>query len=722
MRDLPSGIPALESSKENSDMTPHASAPAQHRWVNDGSLGPGRLRYGADYNPEQWPREVWREDMRLMRQAGVNIVSLGIFSWALLEPRPGEWDFAWLDEVIGLLHENGIDIDLATATASPPPWLTRLHPEVLPVTDDGSVLHPGGRQHWRPTSPVFRSYALRLVRQIAERYADHPAVVAWHISNELGCHNVYDYSDDAARAFRAWLRDRYASLDDLNEAWGTAFWSQHLTDWEDIVPPRIAPTHVNPGRQLDFERFSSDALRDYLRAENAVLAEVAPTIPRTTNFMVTEVFPSIDYATWTADVDFVSNDHYLRPGPGGPEELSFSANLTGGLAQGRPWFLMEHATSAVNWRDVNTAKREGDLAHDALTHVGHGADAVCFFQWRQSRAGGERYHSAMVPHAGEDSRVYRDVAALGRTLAELAPVTGSTRVPARVAILFDWESWWVAERDSHPSNRLRYRDEALAWYTALLDLGVRVDVLPVGSSFDAYEVVLAPMLHVVSDTLRARLEAFVAAGGELVVTYFSGIVDEHDRVWLGGYPGALRDLLGVRVEEFAPLLPGHRTALSNGATASVWTERVRLQDDTTRVLASYADGDLAGSPAITRRSWGAGTATYVASDLDAAGLRMLLTDLSLELPALCGDARSADGALEIAVRADDASEYTFLINRTDLEVTSPLEGGIPLNPCSADASTVAIPPRGVVVTRTDVLGEIVERDPRRTDAESPLDR
>ena len=683
-------------------MSTHAHVADRYRWVKDGALGAGRMRYGADYNPEQWPREVWRDDMRLMQQAGVNIVSLGIFSWALLEPRPGEWDFGWLDEVMDLLHESGIDVDLATATASPPPWLTRLHPEVLPVTDDGTVLHPGGRQHWRPTSPVFRFYALRLVRKMAERYADHPALVAWHISNELGCHNVFDHSEDAARAFRTWLRDRYATLDDLNDAWGTAFWSQHYGEWEEISPPRVAPTHVNPGRQLDFERFSSDALRDYLRAENAVLADVTPSVPRTTNFMVTEVFPSIDYATWLDDVDFVSNDHYLRAGDGGREELSFSANLTGNLALGRPWFLMEHATSAVNWRDVNTAKREGELSRDALTHVGHGADAVCFFQWRQSRAGGERYHSAMVPHAGEDSRVFRDVADLGRTLADLAPVTGSRRLPARVAILFDWESWWVAERDSHPSNRLRYRAEALDWYTALLDLGVRADVIPLGSSFDDYEVVIAPMLHVVSGAVRSRLKAYLALGRELIVTYFSGTVDEHDRVWLGGYPGALRDLLGILVEEFVPLLPDRPTALSNGATAAKWTERVRLTDDSVAVLASYEDGDLEGAPAITRRAVNGGGATYIASDLGTAGLRMLLLSLGADIPALRGDARAADGALEVMVRADEVSEYTFLINRTDADVTSPLQGGIPLTGAPTGQASVVIPPRGVVVTQSDV--------------------
>jgi len=317
----------------------------------------------------------------------------------------------------------------------------------------------------------------------------------------------------------------------------------------------------------------------------------------------------------------------------------------------------------------------------------------------------------MVPHAGEDSRVFRDVAELGRTLGELAAVTGSRRRPARVAILFDWESWWVAERDSHPSNRLRYRGEALDWYTALLDLGVRADVIPVGAPFDDYEVVIAPMLHVVTDEVRDRLEAFVAAGRELIVTYFSGTVDEHDRVWLGGYPGALRDLLGVLVEEFVPLLPDERTALSNGTSAAAWTERVRLTDEAVTVLASYEDGDLAGAPAITRRPLQGGGATYVASDLGADGLRTLLVDLSAGIPALQGDARAADGALELLVRADDTAEYTFLINRTDAEVATPLQGGIPLTDAAHDGSILTIPPRGVVVTRSEARASHEQNGP-----------
>ncbi|SBS72117.1 beta-galactosidase [uncultured Microbacterium sp.] len=669
------------------------------RWVKDGALGAGRMRYGADYNPEQWPREVWRDDMRLMREAGVNVVSLAIFSWAHLEPRPGEWDFAWLDEIMDLLHEHGIDVDLATATASPPPWLTRLHPEVLPQTVDGTILSPGARQHWRPTSPIFRDYALRLTRVIAERYAQHPALVAWHISNELGCHNLYDFSDDAARAFRIWLQERYATLDALNDAWGTAFWSQRYSEWDEILPPRVAPTQRNPGQQLDFERFSSDAVRDHLRAEAAVLAEISPNVPRTTNFMVAGNVREIDYASWVGDVDFVSNDHYLVPGPAGRDDLSFWANLTGNLAAGRPWFLMEHATSAVNWRSANTPKRPGELIRDALTHVGHGADAVCYFQWRQSRAGGERYHSGMVPHAGPDSRVFRDVVQLGAELDALAPVTGSHREQARVAVLFDYESWWVSGRDSHPSDRIAYDVEVQGWYRALLDLGVRADVLPVGASFDDYEVVVAPMLHIVTDELRARLEDVVRDGRHVVTTYFSGIVDEHDRVWLGGYPGALRDLLGVTVEEFVPLLPGERIALASGATASTWTERITRVDHDVEVLDAYADGDLSGAPAVTRRRVGTGTATYVSADIGRDGAREVLRGLADDVAALRGDVRAARGDLEVIVRIGADARFVFLANRTDEPITV-ARGGEILSGGEPIGDIAEIPPRGVIVLQT----------------------
>ena len=633
------------------------------RWIASPEGG-SRLLFGADYNPDQWGREVWLEDVRLMRKARVNIVSVAIFSWSQLQPAADEWSFEWLDDVLDLLHSNGISVDLATATASPPPWLTARHPEILPVTERGEVLAPGGRQHWRPTSPIFREYALELVARLAQRYSSHPAVVAWHVNNEIGCHNAWDHSTDATAAFREWLGERYGDIQTLNHAWGTAFWSQRYARFDEILTPRLAAAHPNPSQQLDFKRFSSDALRGHLRAERAVLRQWSPDIPVTTNFMVMDDIKAMNYADWAGDVDFVSNDHYVTAEPTARDELSFSANLTSGLAAGAPWFLMEHSTGAVNWQPVNRAKAEGALAADALTHVAHGADAVCYFQWRQSRAGAEKFHSAMLPHAGEDTEIFRDVTRLGDTLAALDGIAGSRRKPAAVAILFDWESWWASEQDSHHTTRFGYRNEVLAWHRAVLDAGHRVDLLPAASPFMDYRMIITPALHVLPEALAQRLIEFAEDGGQLLVTFNSGIVDEHDHVWLGGYPGLLRDLLGIRVQEIRPLLEDQRALLDDGAHATVWTERVDLADPSVDVLSRYAQGDLAGHPAVTRRATSAGAASYVSADLDARGRARLIERLTgdagieSELP---GELR---GDIELTVRTDGVNQTAFLINRS----------------------------------------------------------
>lgn len=681
------------------------AAARPHRWLrwpeSTAPRGSGpRLAYGADYNPEQWPREVWDEDVRLMREAGVNIVSLGIFSWARLQPGPDEWDFAWLDEAMDLLHANGIAVDLATATASPPPWLTTLHPEILPVTATGETVWPGARQHWRPTSPVFRSYALRLADAMARRYADHPALAAWHVSNELGCHNIYDYSDDAAAAFRTWLRDRYGTVEQLNAAWGTAFWSQHYTAFDQVLPPRLAASHPNPTQQLDFKRFSSDVLKGCLRAEREVLEAAAPGIPVTSNFMVMGESRGMNYADWAGEVDFVSNDHYMRPGAQALDELSFSANLTGNIAGGRPWFLMEHSTSAVNWQPVNRAKAPGETARDSLLHVAHGADAVCFFQWRQSAAGAEKYHSAMVPHAGPDSAVFRSVAELGARLERLAPLTGSHRKRAPVAIVFDWESWWACEQDSHPSSLLRYRQEALDWYSALLSRGVRADVVPLGTPLEDYRMAIAPVLHMVTEERAKELVRYAEGGGHLVATYFSGVVDENDHAWLGGYPGPLRELMGIRIEEFAPLQADEQVRLDDGGVGTLWSDDITVTDPRVEVLASYAEGPRAGQAAITRRQAGMGSAAYVSTRLGAQGLSGVLSRLlasagvSGELPP------GLRGRVELAVRVGDGAEYWFVVNRTAESVDIAGLGGELLDPAdAAGGGTRVLPPRGVAVLR-----------------------
>lgn len=351
----------------------------EHRWPRPLEGRRARIWYGGDYNPDQWPEEVWDEDVRLMVKAGVNLVSVGIFSWAKIEPREDVYDFGWLDRIIDNLGKAGIAVDLASATASPPMWLTQAHPEVLWKDYRGDVCQPGARQHWRPTSPVFCEYALKLCRAMAEHYKDNPYVVAWHVGNEYGCHNRFDYSEDAERAFQDWCEERYGTIEAVNDAWGTAFWAQHLNDFSEIVPPRFIGdgNFMNPGKLLDFKRFSSDALKSFYVAERDALAEITPEKPLTTNFMVSAGGSVLDYDDWGGEVDFVSNDHYFIPGEAHLDELAFSASLVDGISRKDPWFLMEHSTSAVNWRPINYRKEPGQLVRDSLAHVAMGADAVC---------------------------------------------------------------------------------------------------------------------------------------------------------------------------------------------------------------------------------------------------------------------------------------------------------------------------------------------------------
>ncbi|MET8250937.1 beta-galactosidase [Micromonospora sp. NPDC005197] len=663
------------------------------RWQGNG------IYFGGDYNPEQWPEQTWSEDVELMRRAGVNLVSVGIFSWALLEPAPGRFEFGWLDRVLDLLHDGGIQVDLATATASPPPWLARAHPETLPRRADGAILWPGGRQAYCPSSPVFRERSLELVRAVAGRYAEHPAVVMWHVSNELGCHNVHCYCDVSAEAFRGWLRDRYGDLDRLNDAWGTAFWSQRYGDWAEINPPRTAPTFANPTQQLDFLRFSSDEQRAQLRAEREVLTTLVRQ-PVTTNFMIGMGVKHMDYHSWAPDVDLVSNDHYLTAAnPQAHLGLAFAADHTRGVAGGDPWLLMEHSTSAVNWQPRNVAKLPGQLRRNSLAHVARGADGVLFFQWRASRAGAEKFHSALVPHAGPDTKVFREVCQLGADLKALAEIRGS-RVDADVAILFDWEAWWAVELDSHPSADVTYADRINALYGALWRAGVTADIVHPSADLSGYRLVLVPTLYLVRDADADALRRFVEAGGTAAVTYFSGIVDPNDHIRLGGYPGAFRDLLGVRTEEFFPLREGERVRLDDGSTADVWTEWLHADD--AEVLASYTDGPLPGVPALTRRPVGAGAAWYVGTRLDEPATDRLVARLLDE--AGVRPAAQAPTGVEVVRRRDGERTWLFAINHTETEVRVAARGTELLTGTRC-AGELTVPAGEVAVVREDRADE-----------------
>jgi beta-galactosidase len=630
-----------------------------------------RLAFGGDYNPEQWPASVHQEDLRLMREAGVDLVTLGVFSWAHLEPEEGRFEFGWLDEAVDGLHRAGVRVDLATATASPPPWMAHRYPDSLPVTAAGSRLWPGGRQGFCPSSPTYRERALRLCRALAERYGGHPAVVLWHVGNELGGHNAHCYCDVSAAAFRVWVERRYGDVQRLNEVWGTAFWSQRYGSFDEVLPPRLAPTFPNPTQQLDFRRFSSDELLTNYRNEREVLREVCPEVPVTTNFMVMAHVRDMDYWAWAREVDVVANDHYVNAADfEGWRELAFSADLTRGLAQGSPWLLMEHSTSAVNWQPRNVAKQPGELARTTLSHVARGADAALFFQWRASRAGAEKFHSGLVPHAGTDTRVWREVVGLSRALDRIGEVTGS-RARNQVAFLFDWHAWWACELDSHPSVDVTYLDRAHALHGALLDRGVGVDFVHPEGNLTGYDLLVVPTLYSVTDAAARNVADAVEAGASALVTYFSGIVDENDHVRLGGYPGAFREILGVRVEEFTPLRDGERVRLSDGSTADVWTEHLHL--DGAEAVTTYLDGPVSGVPAVTRNSYGRGAAWYAAcrgdTDATAALMRRLLEEAGVRPVA------GTRAGVEVVRRvADEGRSWVFVINHTDEPAVLQLTG------------------------------------------------
>lgn len=658
-----------------------------------------RIHYGADYNPEHWSEDVWDEDVKLMAEAGVTLVSVGIFSWAQVEPRPGEFDFGWFDQVMDKLAAGGVSACLSTMTASPPPWLSHHHPEILPVRADGTRLSPGARQQFCPSSPVFREHAARLVEQVATRYAGHPALAMWHVGNEYGCHIRACYCDESAADFRRWLKDRYGDLDALNRAWTTTFWSQRYDDWAEILPPRVAPTFPNPAQQLDFHRFSSDASLGSFLTEREVLRRITPDIPLTTNF-VGLVQKALDWNRWVPHEDVVSLDSYPDPyDPRAHVEAALAYDLVRSLKDGQPWMLLEQAPSAVNWRNRNSPKPPGAMRLGSWQAVAQGADAILFFQWRQSRGGAEKFHSAMVPHGGSETRGYRDTRSLGQELAALPRLAG-TRVRADVALLHDWESWWGLELDSHPSGDLQQLDAHLAHYAPLFDAGITCDVVHPARDLSSYKLVVVPNLYLMDETVAANLRAYVEAGGHLLVSFFSGIVDACDRAYLGGYPAPLRDLLGLRIDEFWPLPEDGETGLrfadGGRAAGTVWSEWIELEG--AEAVAEFEGGELDGRAAITRHPFGEGVAWYLGSRPDAAGMRALMDRVAEDAgarPVLPG---LPDGVQAI-VRHGDGESFLFLLNHGtgDASVPLPATGPDLLTAPSTPVDHVTLGPRGVAV-------------------------
>jgi beta-galactosidase len=653
--------------------------------------------YGGDYNPDQWPEDIWLEDVRLMREAGVNLVSLGIFSWSKLEPRQDEYNFDWLDRLMDLLHEHGVSVNLATPTASPPAWLVHNNPEILPVTDDGTTLWHGSRRHYCPHSSAYHERATNIATKLAERYANHPALVMWHVDNEYGCHVGECFCDNSVAAFRIWLKERYGTLDKLNFAWGTAFWSQIYGDWEEVHPPRRSPAHANPTQKLDWARFSSDSWLACFDEQKTILKRITPNLPVTTNFM--GFHKGVDYFKFAAHEDVVSQDSYPDTHQSDwMVQAGMVCDLIRSVGARRPWILMEQATSQVNWRQRNAAKHPGVMRLGSYQAVARGADGIMFFQWRQSKAGAEKHHSGMVPHAGIDSRVWREVKALGNELKKLDSLLTS-QVKADVAILMDWNNWWALELDSKPSGDLKMTAQLYKYYKPLFERNITLDFAHPESDLSPYKLVIVPNLYLVNDASAQNINQYVQNGGTLLMSFFSGIVDENEHICLGGYPAPFRDMLGLLIEEYVPYSETQsntfRTTDGKKFSCSLWSEVIHLR--TAQALATFEKDYYAGYPAITSNQFGKGTAFYISTTPEQGGIDWLIDEIC-KTANLNPIASNIPVGIEVLQRVNKNEAWLFLLNHSTQKVTVPLaHRGLDLLTGAMVKDSVQLEPAGVAI-------------------------
>jgi len=587
------------------------------------------MLHGADYNAEQWPSDVWTEDMRLMKLAHCNAATIGVFSWVKLEPEEGKFTFEWMDRIMDLLHKNGAYAVLATPSGSKPAWMSAKYPEVCSVKRDRQRLLHGFRHNHCITSPVYREKTRIINRKLAERYKGHPALLVWHISNEYSGATDWGGSechcDLCQEAFRNWLKARYKTLDELNAKWWSTFWSHTFTDWSQIVSPSPRGEISIHGLNIDWKRFVTYQTIDFYKNEIAPIRELTPEVPITTNFMGT--YSGLDYSEFAKHLDVISWDSYPQwHSPDGNPKVAantaFVHDLNRALKGGQPFMLMESTPSATNWMPVCKLKRPGMHALASIQAVAHGSDTVQYFQWRKSRGGMEKFHGAVVDHDSRaTTRVFQDVAGLGQVLEGLDAITGTSVAP-EVAVIYDWENCWAVEDARGARNdRKDYVATCEAQYRPFWKMGVPVDVIASTFDFSPYKLLIAPMLYMLRPGVAERIEAFVRNGGTFVATYWTGIADESDLCNLGGFPGPLRKVLGILSEEIDALYDADKNAVNVAAGSELGfagSYAVRelcdlIHAESAKVLATYDSDFYAGRPALTVNESGKGRAYYIAS-------------------------------------------------------------------------------------------------------------
>lgn len=638
-----------------------------------------KILYGGDYNPEQWPEKIWKEDMRLLHEAHIDVVTLNVFSWSALQPSESEYQFEKLDRIMDMVRDNGLKVVLATSTGAHPAWMAKKYPDTMKVDAQGRRRHFGGRQNMCPNSSIFRQYAEQLAAKLAERYQGYENIVAWHISNEYG---GYCYCENCTRKFQGWLKDRYQTVDALNLAWNMSFWGHTLYDWEEVVLPDFLSEEFHFGAQdgpikstfqgisIDYRRFMSDSHLECFDLERDAVKVYTPDIPVTTNLMGD--FDQFDYFKWAKHMDFVSWDNY--PSYDQVESnTSFWHDLMRGIKGGQAFSLMEQTPGVSNWHPYCALKRPGILRLWSYQAVAHGADTVMFFQMRRSVGACEKYHSALIDHVGTNqTRVFQEMKVLGEELNKIGAETLGAVTDAKVAIVFDFDNWWATGLSAGPSTEINYFDEVRTWYRFFFQAHIPVDIISTDDDFTKYKMILAPMLYMSRDGFDDKLRDYVKNGGHFITSYFSGYVNENDKVYLGGYPAKWRDILGIWVEESDALAPGSRNYFTYKETQYPCEILCDLMhSEGAEVLAEYQEDFYQGMPVITRNTFGAGRAYYVGTHSNEQFYQKFMTDLCEE--AEISSIIDAPYAIEAAIRSNGNGTFIFLLNHSDqmLECTAP---------------------------------------------------
>lgn len=621
------------------------------------------IYYGGDYNPEQWQEDVWEEDMRMFKKAHINLVTLNVFSWAALQPDENTYSFEKLDKIMEMVRENGLKVCMATSTGAHPAWMAKRYPDILRTEFNGMKRKFGGRHNSCPNSPTYRMYAPRLAAELAKRYKDYDNIAAWHVANEFGgdC-----YCENCEKAFRVWLKNKYGTIEEMNRSFNTSFWGHTFYDWDEVVLPNLLSEHFDEDRtmfqgiSLDYRRFNSDSMLECFKLEYDAIRKEMPGVPITTNLM--GFYKPLDYQKWAGEMDFISWDSYPQP-TDSPAVVALNHDLMRGIKRQQSFVLMEQTPSVTNWHPYNRLKRPGEMRLLSYQAAAHGADAIQFFQLRRSIGACEKYHGAVIDHAGrDDTRVFREVEKLGEELHRLGDTFLEGRTPAETAIVFDWDNWWAVEFSAGPSIRMKYLDAVRDYYSAAFKQNVPVDIIGVEDDLSAYKVVIAPLLYMTKSGYAEKIEEFVEQGGTFVTTYFSGIVDEHDLV-IGAYPGELRKVLGIWVEEQDALPEGEQNQFiyeGEAYPAEILCDLLHLEG--AEGLTRYEEDFYKGMPVLTKNSCGKGNAYYVATRSNPAFYEKFLKNIFEKVGVK--SAYHVPEGIEASARVNEKGKTVFILNHT----------------------------------------------------------